>query len=105
VGLATALEQLGYFYEGSEGLWSHAGFDASILQTAYRALGLGTPWHYRRVYDLRTLRMLWEASTDDGPARYKEQWPELDGTAAHHALEDARWQAGVAQGMLQKFCT
>ena len=37
-------------------MWSHATFDAVILQEAYRAAGVISPVSYRQMADLRTLR-------------------------------------------------
>jgi exodeoxyribonuclease VIII len=57
-------------------------FDNQILELAYKRVGQDCPWTYKENRDYRTLRNLLGA-------KYQQPEPVL----AHHALEDARWQA------------
>jgi hypothetical protein len=71
------------------GLWSHATFDAVILQSAYDSCTKWCPWRHRQVRDLRTLQSLY--------------WPgkrERDGVH-HNALDDAIFQAQLARDSLR----
>ena len=65
-------------------LWGNgANFDVSILQSAYENVNLPTPWGFRDVRCLRTIRAL-------SGACYIAR-PEIG--VAHNALDDARAQA------------
>lgn len=71
-------------------LWAHGPhFDVSILEAAYAACNLPTPWHHRAPRDTRTCFDL--AGIDDHSA-----WPEAHPGpmgVPHHALDDAICQA------------
>lgn len=68
-------------------IWAHGPqFDISILEAAYRAVSLPTPWHYRAPRDVRTIL---EAAGID-PHKGLEAFSH--GTA-HNALDDAISQA------------
>lgn len=43
------------FCKDVKSVWSHASFDAPIVQNAYQMCGIKPPWHYRAVKDIRTL--------------------------------------------------
>lgn len=55
-------------------------FDIVIIESAMRALGIETPWHYRAPRCLRTIVAL-TGVTESAP-----------GADAHNALSDARTQ-------------
>jgi DNA polymerase III epsilon subunit-like protein len=67
-------------------VWGHgATFDISLLEDAYRRCGMPTPWFYRNVRDLRTLRAL-------APDDLVLAAPSAELTA-HIAVNDAVMQA------------
>ena len=65
-------------------------FDISILECAYRIVGLPTPWEYYAIRDLRTAINLFP----------NLQLPEHKGIK-HHALDDALYEAEVAATILR----
>jgi hypothetical protein len=82
ISLYNALQELGSFIESSDNLiWTNGpDFDATILQDAYRQLGLVVPWKYSNNRCYRTFRSF-----------HKEILiTRLD---AHNALADAKYQA------------
>ena len=67
-----------------EGIWSKGScFDIPILDHAFRAYGLKTPWSYRSVWDVRTIEMLARTTKTTNPS--------------HNALEDALSQINDVQ--------
>lgn len=85
--LAGALTELCTYWRERNGqfAWSHgAGFDLVLLESAYFACGLISPWLYDAVRDTRTIYALAEIKAKD----YFEE-----GATAHSALDDARAQA------------
>ena len=67
-------------------VWGHgATFDISLLEDAYRRIGLKVPWFYRNVRDLRTLRAL-------APPNLELTAPSAE-LNAHIAVDDAIMQA------------
>lgn len=67
--------------DGAVAIWGHAGFDLTILASAYRrVLDQPPPWHYRNQRDLRTLY-------DLAGGR-----PDVPHAGKHNALADAAAQ-------------
>ena len=82
--IRDALQQLRDYLEpyGKVRVWGNgASFDAPILEAAFAACGLETPWHYRDSMCYRTLKNLYPAV------------PYTTIGTAHNALDDARSQA------------
>ena len=98
---ATSLEQalinFRTFYGKSKQLWSHATFDAVILENAYRRLNMTQPWHYREVKDIRTLNFMHNRLC--GVKGTKTTRP--DDSIVHSALTDAVYQVKYVQEMWQ----
>jgi hypothetical protein len=94
--LHTALVQLGQWWPKGAKFWSHATFDAIVLQSAYRNVVFRPPWHYRDVRDLRTL-------CDLAPHGMVEAELSRDkkGLTHHNALDDAQFQAEYTIRMLK----
>lgn len=87
--LADVLRDFAEWLPAGARVWGNgAGFDNVVLASAYRALGMPVPWHYR---DDRCYRTLCALNPDVGYAR--------SGTA-HNALHDARSQAKHALELL-----
>lgn len=81
--LSTVLINLSIFLCFNYYVWSNgATFDIAILENAYDQYNLSTPWHFRYVRDMRTIKMLKLIDAD----LYK---PEI----AHDSLSDAKAQA------------
>lgn len=72
-------------------MWGNgASFDCVILRTAYKRANMTEPWPFYRDRDMRTIKELPDAlGFEVAPAPPR-------GTA-HHALDDARYQAIVVQ--------
>lgn len=69
-------------------LWANdPQFDVSILEAAYRAVGLPHPWHYRAPRSFRTVVELSGMSRDD--------MQRFNTGTAHNALDDAISQAKI----------
>lgn len=62
-------------------------FDVSILEAAYRAVGLPHPWHYRAPRSFRTIVELSGMSRDD--------MQQFNTGTTHNALDDAISQAKI----------
>lgn len=85
--LDHALIELALYWrnKGAVHPWSHgAGFDIVLLDSAYFACGMDSPWQYNRVMDCRTVYTL---------AGVKPKDFFEPGATAHNALDDARAQA------------
>lgn len=92
VPLAEALSHLSTWWSEKKPkqMWSHATFDAVILDNAYQAFGRMPPWSRRKVMDLRTLAALVPID-------------RIERLGTHHnALDDAIHQARVAGAALTK---
>lgn len=77
--------------EGEAAVWTHATFDAPIVDAARLRAGLDKPvWHYRNSRDLRTLYDL---------AGGRPKIPNVEG---HNALADARQQLEEVKACLRK---
>lgn len=69
-------------------LWANdPQFDVSILEAAYRAVGLPHPWHYRAPRSFRTVVEISGMSRDD--------MQQFNIGTAHNALDDAISQAKI----------
>lgn len=94
VDLRSALRSLRSFYNNIGGdkanpkipVWSHAGFDPTILDTAYVKVGQQTPWHRRSHRDMRTLESI-AKKVDEVQANQR-----IPQKMRHHALDDAHRQ-------------
>lgn len=95
--LFSALQAVRYFIEdrttGPETvrLWScGADFDCVLLGTLHRDVGMKPPWRYFNQRCYRTLKEMFRPE-------YAAACQELPRTGKHDALQDAIWQAKVAQ--------
>lgn len=79
--------------------WTHATFDAPILNLAFSKFGLRGPIHYREHRDIRTLT--WLNRKINGVKENRKAMKEA-GLTAHRALDDARNQADYIAGHLIK---
>ena len=74
-------------------IWGNgARFDIGILEDAYTALKLGTPWNFRNERDVRTLVSF--------APQVKEHYP-ISGMV-HYALDDCKNQIGYCCAIWQK---
>lgn len=95
VTLERALIDFRTFYGKSKQLWSHATFDAVILEYAYRRRAMTQPWHYRETKDIRTLNFIHNmVCGKKGTTRSR-----ADTSVAHSALDDAVYQVAYVQDM------
>ena len=86
-GYIKFLESLGFEVR----VWGNsASFDCGILKAAYEAIGQEAPWKYYNEMCFRTLKNLVPASLT----------PRRQGMA-HHALDDAIYQARWAEGLFK----
>lgn len=81
--LEIALRELRAFVDGAEEVWANSpSFDLAILDEAFDAVGLSSPWEFWEQRDYRTLR------------ETLPYWPGRDQQGTKHdALDDARYQA------------
>ncbi len=91
-GLRGALGKFLAWYPSGALCWSHATFDAVILQNAYKRVDMRCPWHFTDARDLRTLQGLFGFGGRKVP---DELWNPPDLTA-HRASHDAIRQAWIA---------
>lgn len=87
VPLREMLEHLYKMIWKADKVWTNGAFDMTILENAYKQVGMALPWKYHVVRDTRTVYSLWP----DLPK------PE----AAHHALDDCWRQIALLQATLQ----
>ena len=87
----VALASFRAWYPPGAVVWSHATFDAVIMQNAYARLDWKCPWHFRDARDLRTITGLFAFGGRKVPA---ELW-EREGVH-HDALHNARYQVKIA---------
>lgn len=78
--------------EGAIRIWSHATFDAAILNYTHQVMNVRPPWHYRDMDDLRTLQRL-----AFGYGKSGENVPIPDVGHAHEAVFDAWRQSMIVQ--------
>lgn len=83
--VALAALSSSFDWEGTKVWCNGLNFDLPILDTAYRACGMGVPWAYYNARDYRTVKYELPKET----FRSLEVKP----TVAHNALEDAKAQA------------
>lgn len=99
VPLKKALEMLAAFLRSHTSkravCWTHATFDAPILDNARRAVGVPMFTHYRAQRDIRTL-------VDMTSSLYGMEDDEFEGTP-HNALDDAVHQARYIRGRLMAY--
>lgn len=87
--LEDVLEDFGGWYGDAEEVWANSpSFDCRLLEAAYDAVGLESPWNFWSERDFRTLKELPVAAEI-----------EQDGNE-HDALDDAKHQARVASDTL-----
>mgnify|MGYP001594935820 CR=1 FL=1 len=96
--ITVALEMLRVWFKQVKGelVWANgSNFDLPILDSAYRAHGTKSPWHYRAVRDMRTLGDIAEV----GEAEWRKGAEVAQQYAAveHDPLFDAVEQAVVVQ--------
>jgi hypothetical protein len=88
--LRNVLEEFAEWYTNTVqggALWGNgATFDNVILRNAFSAVGLAAPWKYTDDRCFRTLRAMYPSV----------EVPPIKGVA-HHALDDAIWQAKYAE--------
>ena len=88
VSLRDALDGLYKLMWQAKRVWAQGPtYDMTILEHAYKSLGIPLPWKYYMVRDSRTVFSLWP----DQPIP----------PTTHHALEDCRRQIGMLQRTLQ----
>jgi len=86
------MEQLAQFCWNTDGIWSNgATFDVSIIESAWRQLGINIPYGHWAVRDCRTLYKIANVNVKDD-----------DYVTSHIAVEDAERQAFIAQKAYQK---
>lgn len=92
IPLKQALEEFSVWYKGAKCIWSQgASFDVSIMEEAYRRLGMETPWRYYQVRDTRTV---YDAASFD--------FRQVSQTALHHAVKDCERQVDAVQQAFAK---
>jgi hypothetical protein len=101
IAITVALEQLKSFYQrqsmfGKNPIytWSHASFDIPIIESAFSACGIISPFKYFNCRDIRTL-------TDIGHFDIKKD-PEYKTKKTHNALEDCLYQVQYCVPCLQR---
>ncbi len=97
VSLPEALREFAAWFAGvgARYVWGNgSGFDNVILQSAFTACGMECPWSFRDDRDLRTLMAL---ADDLGATEHAVavEPPQVE----HDALEDALYQARLAQAL------
>lgn len=84
--IEEVLREVAVFYRthNCKELWSHATFDAPVLNNAFARLDMETPWSFRDCRDIRTLIAL--------ARRNGIQWTKDETRNTHNALDDAKYQ-------------
>lgn len=93
--LAEALEMFADWKAdyGAVPIWGNgASFDPPIMEAAYEAVGLPTPWHFYHQRCFRTMKALTKNAV---------QAPDFAGVK-HYALDDARHQAVHLQSIFAR---
>lgn len=89
--LPNALEGLARFYGDADEVWANApAFDCEILEAAFEAVGMETPWSFRDERCHRTLR--------EFPQKADVEQVGVE----HNAENDAIYQAAVAHKTLDR---
>ena len=92
IPLKEALLKFRDWFGDSRYIWSHgATFDCVILEQAYKACNLPTPWKFWSARDTRTLFDLAGVKIKDFPI-----------SVAHHALHDAFRQVLATKASIEK---
>ncbi len=91
IDLRSALRELSVAFDWTgTNVWCNGlNFDIPILDTAYRNLGMPSPWRYYDCRDFRTIKGMFSRQTWGGL--------KVEPTVAHNALEDAKAQAQTLQ--------
>lgn len=94
VSLERALIDLRESFEWKDKLvWCNGmNFDLPILENAYRALGLATPWKYYNGRDYRTVKGMFSQDVINSV--------RVEPVVAHDALDDAKAQALTLMALL-----
>lgn len=98
VDMANALMDLNrYFRAFSDDphIWSHAAFDAAIMNAWYSKYNIEPAYSYRNTYDLRTIRLLFDPQGAIAKA-------QPDTEVKHDAVNDCLWQIAWLTTCLQK---
>lgn len=95
--IASALFELNGMFKGYEGvtLWSHAAFDAAILNAWYAKIQIHPAYSYKNTLDLRTIRALYDPYGNIG-----KSIPPVE--PKHEALSDCMWQVEWLCACLKK---
>lgn len=72
-------------------IWSNGNRDVVWLENLFKVCGVEVPWAYHQVRDFRTMIRTFGHLIEAPPDR----------PVAHHALEDAKWQAEALLRMLR----
>ena len=83
--LPKALSLFTQFVNKEAIIWSHATFDPVILASAYKAIGQGIPYSYRKLRDIRTLVYL-------AKIEYKKKEGKEEDPKSHDALGDCLYK-------------
>ena len=90
--IKQVLFEFSTWYEGSKYIWGHGDdFDCVILNNAYIACNMKTPWRFWNTRDTRTLFDLANVHVND-----------IAVEEAHHALHDAYRQVKCVEIALEK---
>jgi len=90
--IIEVLNDFSKWYKGSKYIWGHGDdFDCVILNNAYLACKIKTPWQFWNTRDTRTVFDLANINVNDIPV-----------TEAHHALHDAYRQVKCVIISLEK---
>jgi len=93
--LEDALEDLAFYLPKDCKVWGNgATFDISMLEDAYRQLGIEIPWKFWNVRDCRTVLDMHESS--------RGGFNKKSGGTLHNALDDAHYQAQYINMMWRK---
>ncbi len=97
LSLPDALEKFALWYPRGAVVWSHATFDAVIMQNAYARMDWKCPWHFRDARDLRTISGL----HGFGGRTVPEHIWKREGTH-HDAMDDVMWQVKIASYQIRE---
>ena len=96
--LEDALGDLSFWIPDGAQVWGNGpSFDISILEDAYRSVGIPTPWKFYNVYDCRTIKYLYESA--------RGGFDKKVGGDTHNALHDAKHQVSYVCAMWRSLLT
>ena len=96
--LVDALEDLAFWIPEGALVWGNGpSFDMTILEDAYRQVGIQAPWKFWNVYDCRTIKYMYES--------LRGGFDKKVGGGAHNALLDAKHQAQYVNKMWKSILT